>query len=77
METRLRDELNDVVNYTEMAKHADTEFDRRILSDIARDEFSHAKHIKEIMKEHGIHADVSEEWKKAEKSINELDTIQY
>lgn len=73
MDERLKDELRDVVTYVELSEKAETEFDRRILSDIARDEYSHAKHIKEIMKEHDIPVGYVEEWDKAKQAINKLD----
>ena len=55
MEERLKDELHDVVHYCKMAREASCEHDRRIFSDIAHDEYSHAKHIAEIMRRHGRH----------------------
>lgn len=72
MNDRLKDELNDVLTYAKMSEEASTDFDRKILSDIARDEYSHAKHIKEIMKEHNMPHEHMEEWEKAKTAIENL-----
>ena len=49
----LHEELEDVIKYTELAKHAEG-YERQVLRDMAREEYTHAKHICEIMKAHNL-----------------------
>lgn len=58
----LPDEYNDVLKYMRLAKEAgDNEAVAQVLSDIAYEEYIHAKHIKEILKGcKGVNVDTPE-----------------
>lgn len=65
----LRDELHDVVKYSELAKHDEY---GSILEDIAHEEMQHAKHIKHILKAEGeTIPDMSEQWRAAEHALHD------
>lgn len=77
----LEDELSDVTKYCDMSKEAEElgmTCESKIFRDISREEYIHAKHLKEIIKENKI--SVSEEteikieklWKKANEAHDEL-----
>lgn len=72
LDERLKDELQDVVHYCKLAREASSEHDRRILSDIAKDEYSHAKHIANILREHKEYKEPTEEWEMATKALHTL-----
>jgi rubrerythrin len=73
MEDRLKEELHDVVHYCKMSREAECEHDRRIFKDIAKDEYSHAKHIAEMMKEHGTYVEPTMDWEIATEALHKLD----
>ena len=66
----LREELADCMKYAEMAKNA-TGADRKILHDMAKEGYQHAKHICHIMKEYGIQRDMDEVFTKAWEALHE------
>lgn len=72
MEERLKEELHDVVEYCKLSREAECEHDRRVLKDIARDEYSHAKHIAEMMKMHGGYEEPTLEWEIATEALHML-----
>ena len=72
MEERLKDELHDVVHYCKMAREATCEHDRRIFSDIARDEYSHAGFIADIMRRHGNYTEPTVDWEIATEALHTL-----
>lgn len=47
--------------------------DRRVLKDIARDEYSHAKHLAEMMKRHGTYTEPTADWETATEALHQLD----
>ena len=73
MDERLRDELHDVVHYAKMCKEATCEHDRRVFKDIAKDEYSHAKHLAEMMKRHGTYTEPTADWETATEALHQLD----
>lgn len=48
-----KDELNDVINYLSLAKEAETDTQRSILRDIAKEEHEHATMLRHILEKHG------------------------
>lgn len=56
------EELHDVVHYCKLAREATCNLDKQIFSDIAKDEYSHAKHIAEMMKRHGEYHEPTADW---------------
>lgn len=70
----LIDEYNDVLKYMKLAKEAgDSDGVAQILSDIAREEYTHASHIKEILEDYGKtnidNSEVKELKEKAQKAL--------
>ena len=70
----LADEYNDVLKYKKIAKEAgDSDGIAQILSDIAREEYTHASHIEEILKDCGKSnidsSEVKELKEKAQKAL--------
>lgn len=65
---RLRDEYNDVVIYVELFKASENP----IFRDIAREEMTHAKHIKDILLEAGKLEDCKEIREKAESALSDV-----
>lgn len=72
MEHRLLEELHDVVEYCKMSKESPCEMDKKIFKDIARDEYSHAKHIAEMMKRHGEYVEPTTDWEIATHAIEHV-----
>lgn len=63
----LRDELHDVVKYSELARHDEY---GSILKDIAHEEMQHAEHLKHILKAEGADIpDMSKEWDAAHHAL--------
>lgn len=71
-----KEELHDVIKYVDMSKNCDNDGYSQIFRDIAREEYQHACHIKEVMKEKGltmpdnVEADALHE--KAHKALEEV-----
>lgn len=49
----LKEELHDVFKYIDMSKAVDNDGYSQIFRDIAHEEYFHAKHIKDIILDHG------------------------
>lgn len=49
----LKEELHDAIKYANMSREAHGG-DRQILHDMAKEEYTHAKHLCQIMREHGM-----------------------
>lgn len=64
----LKDEFNDVVMYASLYKTSENP----IFRDIAREEMTHAKHIKHILKGAGKLKDCTEIMDKAKTALNEI-----
>jgi rubrerythrin len=72
MEERLKDELHDVVTYAKMSREATCERDRRILKDIAEEEYTHAKHLADMMRWHGEYKEPTVDWEIATEALHSL-----
>lgn len=69
----LSNEYEDVMKYVELSKADTNEGEAQILRDIAREEYTHAKHLKTMLKNAGI--DISElhdRHEKAEAAIRDI-----
>lgn len=64
----LEDEYKDVVLYVDLYKNSENS----IFRDIAREEMTHAKHVKNILADAGKLEDCKELRGKAEKALNEV-----
>ena len=63
----LADELQDVVKYSEMARHSEY---GSMLKDIAREEMQHAKNLRSILEMEGKPVpDLTEEWRAARAAL--------
>lgn len=70
---RVKDELEDTMLYMEMARkareHGEPQ-DVQIFRDIAKEEYTHAGHINNILKEHGSNTnEYHDMWVRAEKAV--------
>lgn len=68
LNNHLKDEYEDVISYAELSKRA-TGGDAHILRDMAREEFVHAKHLKNILQSAGRLQECSELEKQAEAAL--------
>lgn len=59
LNTMLQNEYSDVITYVELSKN-ETGAESQIFRDIAREEFTHAKHLKHILQEAGKLEDFKE-----------------
>ena len=59
LNTMLQNEFTDVVTYVELSKNG-SGAESQILRDIAREEYTHAKHLKQILKDAGKLEDFKE-----------------
>lgn len=78
---KLHEELEGVTSYAEMAKMAEAAGEKckaAMLRDMAREEFCHAKHIKEMIHDHkegpapANHAEMVKKYQDAEMVIKDL-----
>lgn len=76
-----QDEVAGVMQYSKMAKMADAEGkhgEAGVFRDMAREEFCHAKHLKEMIHEHpegsppANHAEMVQKYKDAEMEIHSI-----
>ena len=72
----LKNEYDDVIKYVELSKADTNDGEKQILKDIAHEEFTHATHLEEILKEAGkdVFSDpaFSDSHEKAEKALNDV-----
>lgn len=72
------EELNDVERYIDMCEKATRDCDKQIFRDIAKEEMSHAEHLKTIIHEHKIpvteaeHQKAQELYKKVKESFHNM-----
>ena len=64
----LEEELRDAIKYANMAKEAH-DGDRQVLHDMAREEYTHAKHLCRMLKAHGVETDHHELWEQAKAAL--------
>lgn len=70
-----KDELTDVQKYSEIAKLMHDEGHdeyAQIFRDMAREEHTHAHHIREMAEDMGIKGTLADEWRAADKSIADV-----
>lgn len=72
------EELNDVERYIDMSDKAIRDCDRQIFKDIAKEEMTHAEHLKTIIHEHKIpvteaeHQKAQELYKKVKEKLHDM-----
>lgn len=72
LDERLKDELHDVVHYAKMAREATCDLDRQLFKDIAKDEYSHAKHLADMMRRHGGYSEPTVDWEIATSALKTI-----
>lgn len=72
------EELNDAERYIDMCEKATRDGDKQIFRDIAKEEMTHAEHLKTIIREHKIpvteaeHQKAQELYKKVKESFHNM-----
>lgn len=64
----LEEELSDTVKYANMSREAHGG-ESQVLRDMAREEYTHAKHLFWILKEHGVGHEHHELWEQAKAAL--------
>ena len=72
MDDMLKDELHDTVHYAKMSREATCDLDRQLYKDMAKDEYSHAKHIADMMRRHGEYQEPTVDWEIATEALRTL-----
>lgn len=71
LNTMLQNEYSDVITYVELSKN-ETGAESQIFRDIAREEYTHAKHIKDILHEANKLEDCKELENKAKAALESV-----